>query len=103
MASFATEPSGPGVPELRLAAARRLVRRLTSAWTQSWVTRSRCDGVVGAVLRVQVSTSWPIGPEPFGGVPPPIDTRSFISVVIDTAQPRPDVVEAHARRGSGRR
>ncbi|MEI2653663.1 MAG: hypothetical protein V9G12_16220 [Microthrixaceae bacterium] len=49
---------------------------------------SRCTAVVSGV-RFHRSSSWPIGPLLRGGVPPPIETRSFMRVVIATAQPRP--------------
>ena len=37
----------------------------------------------------QASVASLIIPEPFGGTPPPMDTRSFMSVVSATRQPSP--------------
>ena len=40
-------------------------------------------------LRFQIFDRLADEPRPFGGMPPPIDTRSFMSVVSDTRQPSP--------------
>src|SRR5581483_7816688 len=97
--SLATEPSGPGVPALRIWPARMFVSRLTSASTHSFISRSRWTGSVRPV-RFQTSTATAMAPLPRLARPPPIDTRSFISVVIETRQPSPSPPR---RRSSGRR
>ena len=86
-ASFETEPSGPGVPTERICEARMLVRRLTSASIHSCISSSRLER--SRSLSFQSRTASPIGPLSRGTMAPPIDTRSFISVVSDTRQPSP--------------
>ena len=75
---------------MRFWLARMLVSRSTSARLHSFITSSR----VAASLRssgrsFHVLTRAAIAPEPFCGIDPPIETRSFISVVSETRQPSP--------------
>ena len=66
------------------------VRRSTSARLQSFITSSRVAAVLRSSGRLrQTLSSSAITPEPRRGIRPPIDTRSFISVVSDTRQPSP--------------
>ncbi len=67
-----------------------LVSRSTSARDHSFINSSRVAGSLrssGRSAHVAVN-AW-IVPEPFAGIVPPIDTRSFINVVNETRQPSP--------------
>src|SRR3954453_4312952 len=89
-ASLPTEPSGPGTPILRLPEARRLFSRITSASLHTRIRRSSIAAERDdAGSACHSSTAEAIGPEPRGGVAPPIDVRSFISVVRLTRHPSP--------------
>ena len=101
-ASLPVEPSGPGVPTLRFCEARRLVSRLTSASLQSFISSSLvATSLRSAGRSCQIRTAWAIGPEPRGTMAPPIETRSFMSVVSETRQPSPGVAEALGVRDAG--
>src|SRR6185295_17091461 len=81
---------GSGVAILRFWLARMLVSRNTSARDHSFITSSSDAASLrssGSVAHVDVN-AW-IVPEPFAGIVPPIDTRSFISVVSETRHPSP--------------
>ncbi len=90
LAILPIEPSGPGEPILRCWFARMFVRRSSSARIHSFISSSR---VAGSRLSCGRSDhtfiAWEIVPVPRAGMVPPIDTRSFMSVVSDTLQPSP--------------
>ena len=66
------------------------VRRRTSARLHSFITSSRVAADLRSSGRLrQTLSSSAITPVPRRGIRPPIETRSFISVVSDTRQPSP--------------
>ena len=95
-AELADRALGPGrCPSCGSGSARMLVSRSTSASIQSCISSSRV-GRVRAVAGVRchsVDSCADRRPSPCGGIAPPIDTRSFISVVSDTPPAVADVAE----------
>ena len=78
------------MPALRFWPARMLVRRSTSASIHSFITASRATASRrSAGSSRQTCMSSPIGPDSRAATAPPMVTRSFMSVVIDTRQPSP--------------
>jgi len=94
-ASFDTEPSGPGLPAFCAARARCAVSRSSSCSIQHRVSRSRSSASCAAEIEPFARSSQSfftcaMAPPPFRfEPPPPMATRSFISVVIATRQPWP--------------
>ncbi len=67
-----------------------LVSRPTSASTHSFIMASLVAPSLRSSGRLcQILTTSPMGPEPLGLMAPPIETRSFMSVVSETRQPSP--------------
>ena len=84
------DPSGPGTPLARFWLARMLVSRATSAFAHRIIKRSRVAASWrSSSISAHSRTDSAIGPEPRGAWPPPIATRSFISVVRATLHPSP--------------
>ena len=97
LAILPIEPSGPGAPTFRIWPARMFVSRSNSARIHSRMRSSRTAVVLrSAGMRSHSFNASRIGPEAFGGMIPPIATRSFMSVVSDTRQPSPGLPSVSA-------
>ena len=101
--SLPIDPSGPGLPDRAVLLARRLVRRSASARRPEPHQAIAGRGLVRSARFRRGRPRSRSCPRPRGAIPPPMNTRSFMSVVTTIAHPFADVADAvlvgHARVG----